>query len=52
MRKKSVPGLDYSIREQFLSPADFESLFECTKEEFATWPKWKQTQAKRKAKMF
>ena len=52
LRTMSVPGLDYPNREKYLSPCDFQELFGCPIEEFSKLPKWKQTKAKRDAKLF
>lgn len=35
-------------KEQYLSDDKFQELFECTKEEFAGWPKWKKKSTKKK----
>ena len=52
LKKKKIPDLDYLNREKYLSPYDFMAVFKVKKSEFATWPKWKQTKAKRTAKLF
>lgn len=52
IRNKSIPGLDYTKREQYLSPSDFQSVFGCSKEEFLTWPKWKQKKVKLNVRLF
>lgn len=52
LQKQLVPGLDYKNREKYLSLSDFQAIFGCNKDEFASWPKWKQTNLKRKAKLF
>lgn len=52
LRAQSIPGLDYKNREKYLSDAEFMSIFECTKEEYAGFPGWKRTNLKRKAKLF
>jgi hypothetical protein len=52
LRKQTVPGLDYKNREKYLSPEDFQSVLGVTKAEFETFPKWKQTNLKRKNKLF
>jgi hypothetical protein len=50
--RKSVPGLDYVNREIYISPDDCMALFDCTKEEFSAFPKWKKTKLKRSHKLF
>ena len=52
LQKMLVPGLEYTSREKYLSADDFAKVFSCSYEEFSTWPKWKQTKAKRSAKLF
>ena len=52
LKGKKIPDLDYLNREKYLSPYDFMNIFEVKKSEFETWPKWKQTKAKRKVKLF
>jgi hypothetical protein len=52
LQKMSVPGLEYTQREKYMSVEDFEKVFACPYEEYQTWPKWRQTKAKRKAKLF
>mmetsp|Transcript_17002 Transcript_17002/g.39226 ORF Transcript_17002/g.39226 Transcript_17002/m.39226 type:complete len:172 (-) Transcript_17002:244-759(-) len=52
LRERSVEGLDYDNREQYLTPQDFKDLFGCTKEEYDEMPKWKQQKAKRLAELF
>jgi hypothetical protein len=52
LRKQSIPGLDYKNREKYLSPEDFQAVLGVTKAEFETFPKWKQTNLKRKNKLF
>ena len=52
LRTMSVPGLDYKNREKYLRGKDYKALFGVSKEEFLAWPKWKQTKAKRTAKLF
>ena len=52
LKQQKISGLDYTKREAYLSPADFEGLFQMTKEEFAKLPKWKRDKAKTSAGMF
>ncbi|KAL7578784.1 hypothetical protein ACA910_016009 [Epithemia clementina (nom. ined.)] len=52
LRKKTVPGLDYLNREKYLRAAEFKETLGCKRKVFNTWPKWKQTKAKRAAKLF
>ncbi len=53
LTKEPFPeGVDKSKREEYLSDADFQKVFKQTKEEFAKFPKWKQTELKKKAKLF
>lgn len=52
LRKQSVPGLDYKNREKYLHPKEFQGIFEVTPTEFYAFPKWKQTNMKRKKKLF
>jgi hypothetical protein len=46
------PSLDPTQRELLLSDAEFESVFGCTKAEFAQLPKWKATKKKREVGLF
>lgn len=52
LRTKSVAGLDYKNREKYISPEDFEGLFQMSREEFSDLPQWKKTQLKRKQGLF
>lgn len=49
---KSVDGVDPSCREQYLSDADFKTVFGMGKAEFAQEPKWKQMAAKKAKELF
>ena len=52
LRERKIEGLDYTCREQYLSPSDFQQYFKMTKEEFSKLPKWKRDKAKRSLKLF
>mmetsp|Transcript_19094 Transcript_19094/g.38612 ORF Transcript_19094/g.38612 Transcript_19094/m.38612 type:complete len:142 (-) Transcript_19094:98-523(-) len=52
LQKMSVPGLQYTSREKYLTADDFAKVFSCSYEDYLKWPKWKQTKAKRAAKLF
>ena len=52
LRARKIEGLDYTSREQYLSPNDFQQYFQMTKEEFSKLPKWKRDKAKRSLKLF
>jgi hypothetical protein len=52
LQKMSVPGLEYNQREKYLSVEDFGKVFACIYEDYQKWPKWRQTKAKRAAKLF
>jgi hypothetical protein len=45
-------GVDPAAKEKHLSDADFQSIFNMTKPEFAALPKWKQETAKKKHGLF
>jgi len=45
-------GVDPTIKEKYLSDADFQSLFNMAKADFAALPKWKQETAKKKHGLF
>lgn len=50
--KSGKSGVDPSRKEQFLSDADFATVFGMDKAAFAGMPKWKQQGAKKKAGLF
>lgn len=52
LQKMSVPGLEYTAREKYLTADDFAKVFSCSYDEYRKWPKWRQTKAKRAAKLF
>mmetsp|Transcript_12166 Transcript_12166/g.33745 ORF Transcript_12166/g.33745 Transcript_12166/m.33745 type:complete len:514 (-) Transcript_12166:215-1756(-) len=52
VRKMTIPDLDYKNREKYLNGKDFKKAFGVRRKEYDTWPKWKQTKAKRTAKLF
>mmetsp|Transcript_3534 Transcript_3534/g.4682 ORF Transcript_3534/g.4682 Transcript_3534/m.4682 type:complete len:135 (+) Transcript_3534:130-534(+) len=52
LQEMSVDGLDYDHREKYLRAKDFEETLGAKRSEFSAWPKWKQTKAKRAAKLF
>lgn len=52
LQAKTVEGIDNTVREQYLSPEDFQATFSMTQEEFAKLPKWKRDGAKKKALLF
>lgn len=47
-----VKGIDYKRREAYLSDAEFEVVFEMTKEAFYKQPKWKQDRQKKNLELF
>ena len=52
LRNQAIPGLDYKNRETYLHPDDFHKIFNVNIAEFNKLPNWKQTQMKRKARLF
>lgn len=52
IRQRKAEGIDKNIREQYLSPEDFEEVFKMTKEEFSKLPKWKRDNKKRELHLF
>ena len=52
LRMQRIPGLDYTISETFLSPAEFQSIFGMTRQEFDQLPQWKRSSIKRQNKLF
>ncbi|KAG7401082.1 hypothetical protein PHYBOEH_002965 [Phytophthora boehmeriae] len=46
--KEGVEGIDITVKENYLSDAEFQTVMEMSKDEFAELPKWKQ-QAKKKS---
>ena len=51
-RRPTVPGVDSSKRELYLSDSDFESLFGMNKVDWLKLPTWKRITAKKKHKLF
>jgi hypothetical protein len=50
---KHVPkDVDLSVRELYLSEAEFQEVFKVSKADFALMPKWKQQSEKKKHKLF
>jgi hypothetical protein len=47
-----MDGIDYTQREQYLSPDDFEEVFDMSKEEFSNLRKWRQQEMKKKVGLF
>uniref|UniRef100_A0A671RGX1 Advillin-like n=1 Tax=Sinocyclocheilus anshuiensis TaxID=1608454 RepID=A0A671RGX1_9TELE len=45
-------GVDPEKREEYLTDAEFENLFGCTRDNFQRLPKWRQNDLKKKAGMF
>ncbi|KTG43835.1 hypothetical protein cypCar_00027234 [Cyprinus carpio] len=45
-------GLDPEKREEYLTDAEFENLFGCTRNNFQRLPKWRQNDLKKKAGLF
>uniref|UniRef100_A0A3B3ZM81 HP domain-containing protein n=1 Tax=Periophthalmus magnuspinnatus TaxID=409849 RepID=A0A3B3ZM81_9GOBI len=45
-------GVDPSLREEYLSDADFESVLGTTRADFQRLPKWRQNDMKKKAGLF
>ena len=52
LRDNCPSGVDRSLREHYLSDADFEALFGVDKATFFAQPKWKRTQAKKRHGLF
>lgn len=50
--RAGVDGVEFTKREQYLSPEDFESTFGMSKEEFNELRKWKQQLLKKKVGLF
>jgi hypothetical protein len=50
--KSGVKGVEYTQREQYLSPDEFEKLFGMSKEEFNVLRNWKQQALKKKVGLF
>jgi len=47
-----IEGVDPSHKEQYLSDADFQKIFHCTKEEFSHLPEWKKGAKKKEVGLF
>jgi len=47
-----VKDIDIGLKEQYLSDEEFAKIFKMDKAKFATQPKWKQTDEKKKNKLF
>ncbi|KJE92630.1 hypothetical protein, variant [Capsaspora owczarzaki ATCC 30864] len=45
-------GVNEAMMEHYLSDAEFQELFECTKSEFSKQPKWKQLERKKALRLF
>ncbi|XP_059390520.1 advillin-like isoform X2 [Carassius carassius] len=45
-------GVDPGKREEYLTDAEFENLFGCTRQNFQRLPKWRQNDLKKKAGLF
>jgi hypothetical protein len=53
MQKKDSPeGVDASRKEDYISDADFESVFKMKRDAFAALPKWKKDNLKKSAQLF
>ena len=52
LQAKTVPGIDETCREIYLSPQDFRACFNMSKSEFAAMPKWKRDSAKKRVSLF
>lgn len=53
LRQKPLPdGVDPLKLEFYLSDEEFQELLQTSKEEFANLPTWKQTNLKKKARLF
>jgi len=52
LRNQTIPGLDYTQRETYLSPTEFHSIFGMSRPEFVQLPQWKRTNMKRKQQLF
>ena len=52
LREKRISDIDYSHREKYLSPDDFEKCFHVSKSHFAQLPKWQQNRKKRESGLF
>ena len=47
-----LSNVDPACKEQYLSNADFETLFKCDKSSFLAQPQWKRANAKKGAGLF
>jgi len=52
LQERKVDGIDETAREKYLSPREFRSSFNMSKEEFAAMPKWKRDSAKKRVSLF
>ena len=52
LRDSPPEGVDRSMREHYLSDADFEAVFGVDKATFFAQPKWKRTQQKKRHGLF
>jgi len=50
--KGRVDGVDPAKKEEYLSDAEFQSVFNCSRSDFASQPAWKTKAAKQKAGLF
>ncbi|CAM9614947.1 unnamed protein product [Chrysoparadoxa australica] len=49
---RDIPGVNYAVREQHLSAAEFQSIFKMTRAEFNKMPKWKKMLRKKSVDLF
>jgi len=52
LKGKEIAGVDPKHKEIYLHDAEFQTVFGCSKAEFAGQPAWKRDQAKKKAGIF
>lgn len=52
LRAGPIDGVDPSHKEQYLSDAEFQKLFKCSKDEFNHLPAWKQSAKKKENNLF
>uniref|UniRef100_M4BDS2 HP domain-containing protein n=1 Tax=Hyaloperonospora arabidopsidis (strain Emoy2) TaxID=559515 RepID=M4BDS2_HYAAE len=50
--KAGVEGIDITLKENYLTDAEFETVMEMTKDEFAELPKWKKQAKKKETGLF
>ncbi|POM60945.1 Villin-like protein, partial [Phytophthora palmivora] len=50
--KAGVEGIDITLKERYLSDAEFQTVMDMSKDEFAGLPKWKQQAKKKEVGLF